>query len=121
MEQNLLGGLYVQPGVFSGEKRSMMKNRVFFAMSLSICCAACLILSACGREGTLEESAVPVVNSIIQRYVTGGAKCIKVKITEKVDSKHFKANATLDNGNDLKIMIEDRGDQIYVTIPNDQE
>ena len=43
--------------------------------------------------------------------------CLKVKITEKVDDKHYRAIATLDDGRDVRIMIEDRGDEIHVTIP----
>lgn len=107
----------MQPGLFPGEKRVIVKKRVFSVLFLAACCAGCLILSACGKESKLEESAVPVVTRIIQQQLNGNTKCIKVKILEKVDDKHFKANATLDNGNDIKIMIEDRGSQIYVTIP----
>lgn len=96
-----------------------MKKNIFRALFLCVC-ASCLLLTACNREGDLEESAVPAVNDIIRQQLDGEAKCLKVKITEKVDDKHYKANATLDNGNDIKIMIEDRGDQIYVTIPLNQ-
>ena len=76
------------------------------------------ILTGCGsRESVLEESAKPLVSKLIVTQLGGSAKCLKVTISEKVDDKHYKANAALDNGNDLRIMIEDRGDQIYVTIP----
>lgn len=76
-------------------------------------------LTGCSRESTLEESAVPLVSTIIADN-GGSAKCINVEITEKIGEKHYKATATLDNGNTIKIMIEDRGDQLYVSIPLDQ-
>ena len=73
--------------------------------------AGCRILHLCGRGGYgvvyLAENAL--------------GKRVAVKITEKVDDTHYKAKATLDNGNDIKIMIEDRGEEIYVTIPFDQD
>ena len=78
-----------------------------------------LFLAGCGENNVLEESAIPVVNDILRENVEDPAKCIAVKITEKVTDKHYKAIATLDNGNDINIMIEDRGDMIYVTIPGD--
>lgn len=96
-----------------------MKKNMFRALFLCVC-ASCLLLTACGRESELEESAVPVVTDIIHQQLGGDANCVKVKITEKIDDKHYKATATLSNGNDLKVMIEDRGEQILVTIPLNQ-
>lgn len=69
----------------------------------------------------LEESALPVVNQILQANLgAGSAKCIKVTITEEVTDSFFKAIASLNNGNELKINIEKKENQIYVTIPNNQ-
>lgn len=88
--------------------------------SLMVIAAAVLglgILAGCGpKKSDLEESAKPVVTKIISDN-GGEAKCIKVKITEKVDGSHYKATATLDNGNDINIMIEHKDDQVIVTIP----
>ena len=62
--------------------------------------------------------AIPVVSELLnEQYGDQAAKCLKVEIIEQVTDKHYKAVATLSNGEDMNIMIEDRGDQIYVTIP----
>ena len=76
------------------------------------------ILTACGSsKSSLEKAARPVVSKIFYEQFGKRVDCLKVKITEKVDNNHYKATATLGNGNDIRIMIEDRGDSIYVTIP----
>ena len=98
-----------------------MKKHALLSLMVLFACAACLLLTGCGQEGNLEKSAVPVVNDIIRNQLDGDARCLAVKITRKVDAKHYKALATLDNGHDLNIMIEDRGDQILVTVPLEQD
>ena len=70
------------------------------------------------NETVLEASAIPLVSSILEDELGDeAAACIDVNITEQVSENTYKAIATLDNGNDIKIMIEDRGDEIYVSIP----
>lgn len=69
----------------------------------------------------LERSSVRIVTDILNNQFNVSAKCTKVEISEKISDKKYSAKATLDNGNDIKIIIEDRGDQIYVTIPFDQD
>ena len=73
-------------------------------------------LTGC-HKANLENSAKPLVTEIISEQLGGNAKCVNVKITDQIDEKHYRATATLDHGNDLKIVIEDRGDTIYVSIP----
>jgi len=73
-------------------------------------------LTGC-RKMTLEKSAKPLVTEIISEQLGGSAKCTKVKITDKIDDKHYRATAKLDNGNDIQVIIEDRGDMVYVSIP----
>ena len=79
------------------------------------------MLCGCGdiiNEIDMEESAVSVVSELLnEQYGDQAAKCLKVEIIEQVTDKHCKAVATLSNGEGMNIMIEDRGDQIYVTIP----
>ena len=64
----------------------------------------------------IENSACPVVTRIVQEKLGGTAKCIRVKITENVGGGYYKAIATLSDGSDLRVMIEDRGNSIYVTV-----
>ena len=91
-----------------------MKKMILFGAML-----ACLLgLCGCG-DSALEESAAPLVTSIIKDQLGGSAKCVSVEITEKISDTHFRAKANLDNGNALVIRIEKSGDdQILVTIPN---
>lgn len=75
------------------------------------------VFALCGcNEAALEESAIPVVTAIIQEN-GGEASCESVKITKKVSDNKYQADAKLNNGETVKINIEDRGDEIYVTIP----
>lgn len=104
------------PAETKGKKGIAMKKIMLFAVV-----AMCMFgMCGCGNESVLEESAVPVVTEIIQEQLGAETSCVAVNITEQVSDKHYKAKATLSNGNDIVIMIEDRGDQIYVTIPTDQ-
>ena len=80
------------------------------------------MLCGCNKEADLEESAVPLVTSMLKdEFGDVAVKCVAVKITEKVSDKHYKAKATLANGNDIKIMIEELdNNMLSVTIPLDQ-
>lgn len=69
------------------------------------------------KQTMLEESAKLHVTQIIKNQLHEDIECHKVKITEKTDEKRYNAVATLNNGEDIKIIIEDRGDMIYVAIP----
>ena len=65
------------------------------------------------RKGYLEEQARPLVTKILTRDNIK-CSCLKVKITENIGSKSYKATAMLDNGEELDINIEDRDDSIWV-------
>lgn len=80
------------------------------------------VLTGCGpSQSQIEDGAKPLVDKILKDNLgDGAAKCLKVKITEKVDKNHYKATATLDNGNDINILIEHKDDIIIVTIPTNQ-
>ena len=80
-----------------------------------------LIANLLINEAVLEESAIPLVTDILKDELgSEAAKCVAVKITEQVSDNQYKALATLDNGNDIKIMIEDCDDMVRVTIPLEQ-
>lgn len=69
------------------------------------------------KQNGLASGACDVVTQIVEKHdIT--AKCVKVDITEKVTDDFYKANAILDNGREMKIVIKRVDDhQIYVTIP----
>ena len=95
-------------------------NKCIKMTVVALVAAVGLLLGGCGRESDLEESAVPVVDQILRENVENPAKCVSVSIEKKIADKLYKAKAQLDNGNELVITIEDRGDQIYVQIPPNQ-
>lgn len=71
------------------------------------------------------RGAKPLVTSKLADYVYTLAIneswstviCLKVKIVERVEDKHYRAIATLEDGRNVRIMIEDSGDEIHVNIP----
>ena len=82
---------------------------------------AVVMLSLCALTGCrkmkLEKEARPLVDKIISNNLgDAGAKCKKVKIKEKVSEKVYKGVASLDNGNEVTVYIEDNGDSIYVQL-----
>ena len=74
------------------------------------------VLCGCDRETELEESAIPLVTDIFQDQFNENVKCISVTIIDKISSNEYEAEATLDNGEEVKITIEDRGDTIFVNV-----
>lgn len=78
-----------------------------------------ILIGIGGNQAMIEEAACPVVTDIIQRQLFGSATCKAVNISEEISNGFYLAIATLDNGNNLRITIEEREDgQIYVQIPN---
>ncbi|MDD5600093.1 MAG: hypothetical protein PHV82_19265 [Victivallaceae bacterium] len=90
-------------------------------MILTLMAVSCMFITGCGNNSQLEESAKPLVYQILKEELGhNSAECVAVKITEKVSDDFYKAKATLSNGNDIKITIQQKGDMVYVTIPNQQ-
>jgi len=79
-------------------------------------------ISSPGIESTLEKESVGLVSQILEENLgAGAATCKAVKIDEEVTDGFYKATATLDNGNDLRITIEHKDNgEIYVQVPFDQ-
>ena len=69
------------------------------------------------NQAAIEEGACATVTELLADNMFNAATCKAVAITDEVSSGFYKATATLDNGKDLRITIEEKGDdQIYVTI-----
>lgn len=66
----------------------------------------------------LELSSVSLVTQIVQEQLGGTATCKAVSIKKSLSDGFYHAVAYLDNGEELKIVIEHKGDQIFVTIPD---
>lgn len=80
------------------------------------------ILSSGINQSALEAAAQPLVTKILhQNWGYNTAACKAVRINEEISNGFYKATAILDNGNEIKITIEKKGDnQIYVAIPYHQ-
>ena len=93
-----------------------MKKMILLAVMFV---ALSMVFTGCGNNAQLEKGAVPVVTQIIKEQLgSNSAECVTVEITGTITKGLYKANAILNNGNTIKITIQDKGDQIYVTIPN---
>ena len=73
------------------------------------------------KKSALEESAVPVVNKILDKSFVAimageGTKCNRVSIVEKIGNNTYTGVAILDNGNILNVKIKDLGETIVVEI-----
>ena len=74
------------------------------------------------RKKARADNAKKLVNKILRDDLGDvAAKCLKVEITEKLDKGHYRGVASLDNGNDLKVLIEDNSVQMTVTLIYDEE
>lgn len=76
-----------------------------------------MIAGSISHESAIEKSACPIVTDIIHHQFYGKASCIAVTIDDEPRDDFYRATAVLDNGNELDITIEKKGDQIYVRVP----
>ncbi len=81
-----------------------------FALSLGV--------ETLGGDKAIADAACPVVTKIIKTQYSQGATCVAVTIDDEPKSDFYTGHALLDNGNELRITIQSKGDNIYVTIPN---
>lgn len=78
-----------------------------------------IVLSVAGEEAAIEEAACPIVSDIIKSQLSGVARCMNVIIDEEVTTGFYRATATLNNGNELYITIEEKSSgMIHVQIPD---
>jgi hypothetical protein len=75
-------------------------------------------LTGCGNN--LAKSAKPIVTSILAKQMGGRAECVEVKLGKEFAEDRYHATAVLSNGNELKIVIHDKGNEVEVTIPTQQ-
>lgn len=81
--------------------------------------AAAITLSFHAEKQALEDQACQLTTEIIHEQLNGGSDCVTVKIDETVKNGFYRATATLDNGNEISITIdESKDDNVYVRISN---
>ncbi len=80
---------------------------------------AAISLSFHGDKQALAEQACQVTTEIVHEQLNGSSDCVAVKIDEEIKDGFYRATATLDNGNDLSITIDNTSDdKIYVRVAN---
>ncbi|WP_110973271.1 DUF4339 domain-containing protein [Pseudomonas huaxiensis] len=76
-----------------------------------------LSLAAASGKSALEEAACPLVTDIIHKQFYQSSSCLAVTIDDEPKSGFYRATALLDNGNEIDITIEQKGETIYVRVP----
>lgn len=108
--------------VYLWKRASLLNQKKHYFWGWIAAFVISLFIGVGGHQAMLEESAVPVVSQLLEENLGAGvASCKVVEIDDEVSDGFYKATATLDNGNELRITIEERDDdQINVQIPFDQ-
>jgi len=105
--------------VYLWKRASLLNQKKHYFWAWWAAFVLSILIGMGGHQAALEEAARPVVSQIIKEQLFGSATCKAVTIDEEVTDGFYKATATLDNGNEWRITIEERKDgQIYVQIPN---
>lgn len=101
-----------------GQLKTVSKGlKIFFIIAGIVWLLQIPAMIAKDEKGVIEKSACPLVTQIIHEQFKKTATCKIVKVTQDLGNGLYKAEATLDNGNDIKITVERKGDNIEVTIP----
>lgn len=105
--------------VYLWKRATLLKQsrNYFFAWIATLIIS--MFITAGGSDALIADAACPIVTDIISSQLYGSAACKAVEIHEEVSSGFYRGTAILDNGNELRVAIEEKGNgQIYVTIPN---
>ena len=97
-----------------------MNGRSWFAIPAALLVCALLAAAGCGRlkagssrKDDLEKRAAVQLSQLMSRDSLNFS-CTGVRITEQIDGKSWKATAALDNGEELDIIVEERGDTLRI-------
>jgi hypothetical protein len=103
-------------------RASRLKQKPLYFWGWIVAFALSIMVGMGGDLAIVEEAAAPIVTEILADELgSEAAVCMAVKIEEEVSEGFYKAKATLDNGNELSITIERKGeDQVLVQIPMEQ-
>ncbi|EEW3300136.1 hypothetical protein MA999_003979 [Escherichia coli] len=115
----ILWGIVLMP-VYLWKRATITKSsRLPFIIVVALMAGLVFIVIPKQEDSVIEDAACPVVTTILKEHNgSTAAKCIKVKIDDKVTDKFYRATATLDNGNDINITLELAGrEKLYVRVP----
>ncbi|NQD72933.1 DUF4339 domain-containing protein [Pseudomonas sp. CM27] len=91
------------------------KKNYFFAWIAAF--VVSIALAAAGGDSAIEDAACPLVTDIIHKQLFQRSSCIAVTIDDEPSSGFYRATALLDNGNEIDITIQKKGDNIFVQVP----
>ncbi|MBK5073621.1 hypothetical protein I2492_09965 [Budviciaceae bacterium CWB-B4] len=76
-----------------------------------------IVLIMFSYKQDIADTSCKVTTDIIKEQFNSDTKCLKVVLGEEITKNHYKGIAQLSNGKSLNIIVEERKDMIYVTIP----
>ena len=103
--------------VYLWKRASLLNQKKHYFYGWMAAFIVSVLLSVVGDESAIEDAACPIVTEIIHKQFYQTSSCLAVTIDEEVRSGFYLAHAILDNGNDIDITIEKKGEQILVRIP----
>ncbi|MDU6079137.1 hypothetical protein [Pantoea septica] len=108
----------VIPAIYLRRRADLVEGNLLLVLVwVAVMVGSFLLAGYYVKQDGLASGACDVVTQIVEKNDIS-AKCVKVNITEKVTDDFYKANAILDNGRELRIVIKRLDDnKIYVTIP----
>jgi hypothetical protein len=113
----------VLEGIFSKlyEKIKFKLSSKLAYLVLAIAVLFGVLIAFKGVDNLIEDSAVPLVSEIIKKELgANAAVCKKVEIEKEISPNLYRAKAILNNGSTIKIVIEIKGENMQICIPEDQ-
>ena len=68
-------------------------------------------------KSIIEESSAPVVTQLIQTQLNLESSCNSVSITDEISSGVYNAIANLDDGTQINLIINVKGNNLYINVP----
>lgn len=68
-------------------------------------------------KSIIEESSAPVVTQLIQTQLNLESSCNSVTITDEISSGVYNAIANLDDGTQINLIINVKGNNLYINVP----
>lgn len=126
---SLILGIIISP-VYLWKRASIIGAKKIHFSAWVIALALTFVVDRFSYNDALAKAACPIVTKLLKDNLgTESAECVKVKIKDNVTDNFHKGIATLNNGNDINITIEEKTvksvierktyDMIYVRISNE--
>ena len=110
---------YLKENIPNYEKKSWIKPILLGILGYIILFTVTITLAffAPLTEEDIKETATPLVTQILQDNFGENKNCESISIEKKLPNGDYEAIATLDDGSEINIIIQEKGQMIYVSIP----